>query len=99
MGAMKEKVFGLPKNIFLLGLTSFFNDFSSEMIFSIFPAFFITVLHAGAASLGRIEFFQGILGQSLGQISKEESSRCLRLHAFRSDAPFFHIRFNSHGRA
>lgn len=52
---VKERVFGLPKNIFLLGLTSFFNDFSSEMIFSIFPAFFTSVLQAGAASLGLVD--------------------------------------------
>lgn len=52
---MCEKFFGLPRNIFLLGLTSLFNDFSSEMVFSIFPAFFIAVLHAGAASLGLVD--------------------------------------------
>ena len=43
------------RNILLLGLTSFFNDLSSEMILSIFPAFFISVLKAGAGSLGFIE--------------------------------------------
>lgn len=52
---MREKFFGLPRNIFLLGLTSLFNDFSSEMVFSIFPAFFISALHAGAASLGLVD--------------------------------------------
>jgi MFS family permease len=52
---MRERIFGLPKNIFFLGLTSLFNDFSSEMIFSIFPAFFTSVLEAGAASLGLVD--------------------------------------------
>lgn len=52
---MKERIFGLPKNIFFLGLTSFFNDFSSEMVFSVFPAFFTSVLKAGAASLGVVD--------------------------------------------
>lgn len=44
-----------PKNIVLLGLTSFFNDLSSEMIQSILPAFFVSVLKSGASSLGLVE--------------------------------------------
>lgn len=52
---MPKKVLGFPKNIFFLGLTSFFNDFSSEMVLSIFPAFFTTVLKTGAGSLGLVE--------------------------------------------
>ena len=44
-----------PRNVFLLSLTSFFNDASSEMISSVMPAFFISVLKAGAASLGLVE--------------------------------------------
>lgn len=50
-----KKVFGLEKNIFFLGLTSFFNDFSNEIILSSFPAFFTSVLRSGAASLGLVE--------------------------------------------
>lgn len=50
-----SKIFGLPRNIFFLGLTSLFNDFSSEMVFSIFPAFFTSVLKAGAQSLGLVD--------------------------------------------
>lgn len=49
------RIWGLPKNIFLLGLTSLFNDFSSEMVFSVFPAFFTTALKAGARSLGLVD--------------------------------------------
>ena len=52
---VKEKILGLPKNIFFFGLTSLFNDFSSEMVFSVFPAFFTAVLHAGAESLGLVD--------------------------------------------
>lgn len=44
-----------PRNVLLLGLTSFFNDLSSEMILAIFPAFFTSVLKAGAGSLGLVE--------------------------------------------
>lgn len=52
---MNDKILGLQRNVFFLGLTSFFNDFSSEMILSILPAFFISVLKSGAASLGVVE--------------------------------------------
>ena len=52
---MKDRILGLPRTVFLLGLTSFFNDFSSEMVTSIFPAFFISVLKTGAESLGLVE--------------------------------------------
>ena len=38
-----------------MGLVSFFNDFSNEMILSVFPAFFSSVLKSGAASLGFVE--------------------------------------------
>jgi MFS family permease len=51
----KKKILGLNRNIFTLGLTSFFNDFSNEMILSAFPAFFTSVLKSGAASLGLVE--------------------------------------------
>jgi len=52
---MKEKIFGLRRNVFFLGLSSLFNDFSSEMVYSVLPAFFISVLHTGAASLGLVD--------------------------------------------
>jgi hypothetical protein len=52
---MKDRILGLQKNVFFLGLTSLFNDFSSEMVFAVFPAFFISVLKAGAASLGLVD--------------------------------------------
>jgi MFS family permease len=43
------------KNIFFMGLVSFFNDFASEMIYPLLPLFLTVVLKAGAASLGIIE--------------------------------------------
>lgn len=52
---MKDRILGLQKNVFFLGLTSLFNDFSSEMVYAVFPAFFISVLKAGAASLGVVD--------------------------------------------
>ena len=51
----EKRIAGLPKNVFLLGVVSFFNDFSSEMVLSVFPAFFVSVLKSGAASLGLVE--------------------------------------------
>ena len=53
----ESRILGLSRNIFFLGLTSLFNDFSSEMVFSVFPAFFTAVLKAGAASLGLVDGF------------------------------------------
>ena len=44
-----------PRNVRLLGLVSFFNDFSSEMVLAVFPAFFTSVLKTGASSLGLVE--------------------------------------------
>ena len=43
------------KNIFRLGLTSFFTDISSEMIFPIPPLFLTSVLNAPMALIGLIE--------------------------------------------
>jgi MFS family permease len=52
---MKSRVFGLQKNVFFLGVTSFLNDLSSEMVLSVLPAFFISVLKTGAGALGLVE--------------------------------------------
>jgi MFS family permease len=51
----KEKPFKVAKNVRALGFTSLFNDFSSEMILSVLPAFLTSVLGAGAAALGAVE--------------------------------------------
>lgn len=45
----------LPPNVFWLGMVSFLNDFSSEMIFPLLPAFFTVVLGGSKASLGAME--------------------------------------------
>jgi len=51
---MKNK-FGISKNVFVLGLVSFFNDVASEMIYPIVPIFLTTVLGAPVAIVGLIE--------------------------------------------
>jgi len=66
-----KKIFGVEKNVFFMGLVSFFNDFSNEMIVSIFPAFFSSVLKSGAASLG---FIEGV-ADGLSNIAKIFSGR------------------------
>src|SRR5437868_5095014 len=45
----------LPRNVVLLGLVSFFNDLSSEMIYPIVPIFLTSVLHTPIAIIGLIE--------------------------------------------
>lgn len=45
----------VPKNVFILGLVSFFNDFASEMIYPIVPLFLTQVLHAPVTVIGLIE--------------------------------------------
>jgi hypothetical protein len=46
---------GLPRNVFWLGMVSFMNDFSSEMVFPLLPLFFTSVLGASPAALGAME--------------------------------------------
>lgn len=54
---LKDKILGVKRNIFFLGLVSFFNDFSAEMVQSIMPVFLTTVLGAPAIFVG---LFEGI---------------------------------------
>lgn len=46
---------GIKKNVFVLGLVSFFTDISSEMLYPIIPIFLTTVLGAPMAVVGIIE--------------------------------------------
>lgn len=50
-----KKIFGVTRNVFFLGLVSFFNDFSSEMVQSVMPVFITSVLGAPAFFVGLIE--------------------------------------------
>ena len=45
----------LPRNVWILGLTSFFTDISSEMLINLLPLFLANVLGAGTAVIGLIE--------------------------------------------
>jgi len=49
------KKLGISKNVFVLGLVSFFNDVASEMIYPLVPIFLTSVLAAPVAIVGLIE--------------------------------------------
>jgi len=46
---------GLKRNIFILGLVSFFTDLSSQMVFPLIPLFLTSILGAGAYVVGIVE--------------------------------------------
>ena len=51
----EKKIFGFSKNIFFIGLVSFFTDVSSEMIYPLLPVFLTTVLRAPLSFVGLVE--------------------------------------------
>jgi MFS family permease len=51
----RRKIWGLDRNVFFTGVTSFFMDVSSEMVYSIVPIFLSSVLHVDKAIIGLIE--------------------------------------------
>lgn len=51
----EKKIYGFPKNIFYLGLLSFFTDISSEMIYPLLPVFLTSVLKAPLSFVGLVE--------------------------------------------
>lgn len=48
-------VWGIPGNVFFLGLVSFFTDISSEMTLTLLPLFLVNVLGVGVGIVGIIE--------------------------------------------
>jgi MFS family permease len=68
----------LPRNVWVVTLTSFFTDISSEMIFNLVPLFLATVLNTGTAVIGLIDgiaettaslmkIYSGALSDKLGK--------------------------------
>jgi len=51
----KDIIKGVKKNVFILGLVSFFTDISSEMLYPIIPLFLTAILHAPMSVVGLIE--------------------------------------------
>src|SRR3989344_6734501 len=66
---MKDKILGVRKNIFFLGLVSFFNDFSSEMVQSVMPVFLTVTLGAPVFVVGLIEVVADALSSIVKLIS------------------------------
>lgn len=52
----KENIFGLEKNVFFIGLTSFFTDVSVKMVYSVMPLFLLSI----GASKTAISLIEGI---------------------------------------
>src|SRR3989344_930193 len=61
----QKKIFGFRANVFWLGLVSLINDFSSEMIYSVMPAFLTVVLGAPPVFVGFLEGFADALASVL----------------------------------
>lgn len=55
MLATKQKIGQLPRNVWIVTLTSFLTDISSEMIFNLLPLFLANVLGVRMAGIGLIE--------------------------------------------
>lgn len=53
---MEKKIFGLQRNVFFTGLTSFFTDTSTKMIYSVMPLFLLSI----GASKTSISLIEGI---------------------------------------
>ncbi|MBI2906965.1 MAG: MFS transporter [Chloroflexi bacterium] len=53
--ASRGSVIGIDRNVFFLSITSFLQDVSGEMIFTIMPFFLANVLGVGTAVIGLIE--------------------------------------------
>jgi len=59
----------LSKNVIVLGLVSFFNDFASEMVYPVVPIFLTTTLGAPVAIVGLIEGIAELTASLLKVIS------------------------------
>ena len=56
MNKKKEKFFGLERNVFFTGLTSFFTDISTKMLYSVMPLFLLSM----GATKTTISLIEGI---------------------------------------
>ncbi|MDI7251809.1 MAG: MFS transporter [Actinomycetota bacterium] len=74
-GDKKGNVAGLSRNVFCLGLVSFFNDLSSEMVYPLFPTFLTEFLGAGAWFLGLVEGLADSVASLLNLLSGWISDR------------------------
>lgn len=61
--------FGVHPDVLKLGVVSFLTDVSSEMIFSVFAIFFVTIAGASSALLGLVEGFADFSASSLDYVA------------------------------
>jgi len=73
---------GISKNVFVLGLVSFFNDVASEMIYPIVPIFLTSVLGAPVAIVGLIEGIAESTASILKVVSGWLSDKCQKRKPF-----------------
>ena len=78
---MKNR-WGISKNVFVLGLVSFFNDVASEMIYPIVPIFLTSVLGAPVAIVGLIEGIAESTASILKVVSGYLSDKWLKRKSF-----------------
>ncbi len=78
----KRLFWGLPGNVILLGLVSFFTDLSSQMIFPLLPLYLVSVLGAGAAVVGLVEGAAEGIASVLKGLSGRWSDRLARRKPF-----------------
>ena len=77
-----KKRVGVSRNIFALGIVSFFNDIASEMLYPVVPIFLTSILGAPVAIVGLIEGIAESTASILKVVSGWFSDR------FRSRKPF-----------
>ncbi|AFL94893.1 major facilitator superfamily permease 7 [Thermococcus cleftensis] len=73
MEEKERRIFGISWNVFLLGIVSFLNDMSSEMIIPIMPSYLMEVLDAGkllsGSVMGAIESMSSLFKVAFGYVS------------------------------
>ncbi len=73
MNEKERKIFGISWNVFLLGIVSFLNDMSSEMIMPVMPGYLRDVLGTGkllsGSIMGAIESLSSLFKVAFGYIS------------------------------
>ncbi|MBC7254462.1 MAG: MFS transporter [Actinobacteria bacterium] len=79
VGGVERGTFtGISRNVFHLGLVSFFNDLSSEMVYPLLPTFLTEFLGAGAWFLGLVEGLADSVASLLNLVSGWISDRLRR---------------------
>ena len=78
---------GISRNVFVLGVVSFFTDVSSEMIIPVRILFLVGVLHTPLAVAGLIEAFQNLA--AAGGLDRQQPATELTLIGWKATYPLF----------